>query len=335
MSDLASRLLAGDELALARAISWVESGGLDGQRLLKQVRPAAGNARVVGITGSPGSGKSTLVSGIVGAARAGGERVAVVAVDPSSPFSGGAILGDRIRMTEWHADPGVFIRSMATRGQLGGLAAATMQVVALLDAAGFELVLIETVGVGQSEVDIVRAADTTALLLTPEAGDDVQAVKAGVMEIADVYALNKVDLPGADRLRREVRAALGLSKRQPGAWRPVLVATNALSGEGIPELIDALDRHHAFLAAHGGLEPRRQDRVRFEILAMIGDRLRRALQDRSQEAVAAVMAGTATPEEVVRELMAAPGDPASGPANGGAAGTTLKAPSDGTDERVD
>ena len=202
--------MAQEERALARAITLLEAGRDEGQTLLKNVRPRGGRARVVGVTGAPGSGKSTLVDKLIGVARGRGLKVAVVAIDPTSPFSGGAILGDRIRMGRWHTDAGVFIRSMATRGHLGGLAAASLQVVALLDAHGFDFVFIETVGVGQSEVDVVKVADTTLLVLTPGQGDGVQAFKAGIMEIADVFAINKFDLPGGPRLKREIKAALEL-----------------------------------------------------------------------------------------------------------------------------
>ena len=213
MDELLQRVEAGEPRALARAITLIESGAKTGQELLARLRPAGGKARVIGITGAPGSGKSTLTDGLVGWARARDERVAVVAVDPSSPFSGGAILGDRIRMTRWHSDPQVFIRSMATRGHLGGLAAATLQVVAFLDAVGFGTILIETVGVGQSEVEIADAADTTVLVLTPGQGDAVQAFKAGIMEIADLFVINKADQPGADRLKREIRAMLAIARQ--------------------------------------------------------------------------------------------------------------------------
>src|SRR5690606_12433713 len=203
------------------------AGSDAGQELLRGLRDRTGRAAVVGITGSPGAGKSTLTDALIAVLREHGRRVGVVAIDPTSPFSGGAILGDRIRMTRWHSDPGVFIRSMATRGHLGGLAAATLQVVALLDAVGFDHVLIETVGVGQSEVDVVQAADTTVVVLTPGQGDGVQAFKAGIMEIADVFCINKYDLPGADRLRREVAAALELGDHDAHTWFPPIVGTVA------------------------------------------------------------------------------------------------------------
>ncbi len=296
--------LGHDERALARALSQIEAGTRGGQELLRRLRPATGRAAVLGVTGSPGSGKSTLTDGLIEVARQRGQRVGVVAVDPTSPFSGGAILGDRIRMTRWHDDPGVFIRSMATRGHLGGLAAATLQVVAVLDAAGFDLVVVETVGVGQSEVDIVRVADTTVVVLTPGGGDGVQAFKAGIMEIADIFCINKYDLPGGDRLAREVRAALELGGFADGAWRPPVLRAVASRGEGAREVLERADDHRAHLRAAGRLEGLRRRRVRFEILALLGEELRRALERRGDEAVDEVLEGRATPHEVVVELLA-------------------------------
>lgn len=225
--ELWRRFQEGDPRALARALTLVESGHPAGRELLKRVR-GKGRAKVVGVTGSPGAGKSTLTDRLILGARKRGERVAVLAVDPSSPFSGGAILGDRIRMMRHHQDPGVYIRSMASRGALGGLAGATVAALSLLEAFGFDRIFVETVGVGQSEVDIARVADTTLLVLTPAAGDAVQAFKAGVMEIADVFAVNKFDLPGGERIVQELKSALELSPPRPGGgalpstprWRP-------------------------------------------------------------------------------------------------------------------
>ncbi len=302
MEALRNSLLAGDERALARGISLVESGSERGQELLRSVRSHAGRAAVIGITGSPGAGKSTLTDSLIGVLREQGNRVAVVAVDPTSPFSGGAILGDRIRMTRWHADPEVFIRSMATRGHLGGLAAATLQVVALLDAAGFDYVLVETVGVGQSEVDIVQAADTTVVVLTPGQGDGVQAFKAGIMEIADVFCINKYDQPGADRLRREIGAALALGPHDAETWMPPIVGTVASEGEGVPLLLEKVEAHLAHIGDEGR-EASRRRRVRAEVMATLGEQVRRALAAREAEAIDSVQSGAATPAAVVRQLL--------------------------------
>lgn len=303
MEALRDSLLAGDERALARAISLVEAGSDAGQELLRGLRDRTGRAAVVGITGSPGAGKSTLTDALIAVLREHGRRVGVVAIDPTSPFSGGAILGDRIRMTRWHSDPGVFIRSMATRGHLGGLAAATLQVVALLDAVGFDHVLIETVGVGQSEVDVVQAADTTVVVLTPGQGDGVQAFKAGIMEIADVFCINKYDLPGADRLRREVAAALELGDHDAHTWFPPIVGTVAAKGEAVATLLEKVEEHLAHLGAEGRAASHRR-RVRAEVTATLGEQVRRALAEREAEAVDRVLSGAATPGAVVRELLA-------------------------------
>jgi LAO/AO transport system kinase len=300
---LIERLARRDERALARVISLVESGGEQGEELLREARARTGSARIIGITGAPGSGKSTLTDRLIEVARARGGRVGVVAVDPTSPFSGGAILGDRIRMTRWHDDPDVFIRSMATRGHLGGLAAATLQVLAVLDAAGYDTLFVETVGVGQSEVDIVGVADTTVLVLTPNAGDAVQTFKAGIMEIADIFCVNKFDLPGGDRLVREVRAALQLGAFPEGSWRPPVLEVIASRGEGVEAVLAGAEEHRAFLSGSGRLEELRRRRVRFEILAIIGEQLRRALGTREDEAVDAVLTGKTTPREVVRRLL--------------------------------
>jgi len=302
-SSLEQRFNDRDERALARAISLVEAGEAQGQALLARVRRHPGKARIVGITGSPGSGKSTLTDQLIAAARGRDLRVAVVAVDPTSPFSGGAILGDRIRMTRWHQDPGVYIRSMASRGHLGGIAAATLQVVALLDAFGFDLVLIETVGVGQAEVDIVRVADTTALLLTPNQGDGVQAVKAGIMEIADIFIINKFDLPGGARLKREILAALELTDFPEESWRPPIVEVTALQGLGVEMLMDHIEMHWSFLKASGGLGDRERSRARFEITAIITEEVRRLIIGREDDFVDDVLSGRSTPAEVARRLL--------------------------------
>lgn len=297
------QLLARDERALARAISLIESGDERGQELLKVVRARGGSSRVVGITGSPGSGKSTLTDRLIGCAREVGRSVAVVAVDPSSPYTGGAILGDRIRMTRWHQDPQVFIRSMATRGHLGGLAAATLQVVALLEGCGLDDIFIETVGVGQSEVDIVQVADSTVLVLTPGHGDGVQAAKAGVMEIADLFAINKADLPGATRLRREVEAMLELGSWPKGSWRPRVLELIATEDQGVGALNEALHEHHQQLQDSGGLVAMRRQRARFEVATMLEAQVRRVVKAQEERVIDAVLSGETTPAEVAQSLL--------------------------------
>jgi LAO/AO transport system kinase len=245
---LAGPILAGDLRALARGATAIENRAPGAEALLRELFPHTGRALLIGITGAPGAGKSTLVDHLIRLLREEGRRVGVIAVDPSSPWSGGAILGDRIRMQRHHDDPGVFIRSMATRGCLGGLARATTDMTVLLDAAGFDTILVETVGVGQDEVDVAKLAGVTVVLLAPGLGDDVQAMKAGIMEIADVFVLNKADLPGADRLEREVRAMLGLAARPPevgAAWTPPVVRTVASEGRGVTEALAAVRAYPA------------------------------------------------------------------------------------------
>ena len=248
MHDWAKKILAGDLRALARAATAIENRTPAAEHLLQELFSRSGKAMVIGITGSPGAGKSTLVDRMVHQLRAEGRQVGVITVDPTSPYTGGAILGDRIRMLSHHADAGVFIRSMATRGWLGGLAAATTGLALLLDAAGREVVLIETVGVGQDEVEIAKLADATIVVLVPGMGDDVQAIKAGIMEIADVFVINKSDQPGADRLEQEIKAIQSLSVRKDG-WVPPIVRTVASEGQGIAETLAAV---RSFLARGGG-----------------------------------------------------------------------------------
>jgi LAO/AO transport system kinase len=242
--DVAQRILAGDVRALARAASWVENRRPEAEALLRELFSRTGRALILGITGAPGAGKSTLCDQLTEALRAEGKTVGVIAVDPTSPYTGGAILGDRIRMQRHHADPGVFIRSMATRGWLGGLAAATTEMTMLLDAAGRDVVLVETVGVGQDEVEIARLAAVTIVVLVPGMGDDVQAIKAGIMEIADVFVINKADLPGADKLERELKSYLSLAHR-PDGWTPSIVRTVASEGKGISETLEAVREYHS------------------------------------------------------------------------------------------
>jgi LAO/AO transport system kinase len=266
--DLVERVLAGDRRAIARAISAVEDRDPVAVPLLKELFSRAGRALVVGITGSPGAGKSTLVEKLAREYRSKGARVGIVAVDPTSPFSGGAILGDRVRMQGLANDAGVYIRSMATRGQLGGLAPTTHDAVTILDAAGCEVVLIETVGVGQDEVEVARLADATVLLLVPGMGDDVQTFKAGVMEIADLYVVNKADRPGADRIEQEVTSLLSLTSR-PDGWRPPVVKTVATTGQGIGELSQALDQFRAFSERGDVKEYRRREHWRSRLLELL------------------------------------------------------------------
>jgi LAO/AO transport system kinase len=274
-------VLARDPRAIGRAISAVERGEGFGD-LLRDLYPRSGRARIVGITGPPGAGKSTLVQRLAQELRRRGGTVGIVAVDPSSPFTGGAILGDRIRMSEIYTDPGVFIRSMATRGTLGGLARATSDAVDVLDAAGFTTVLVETVGVGQDEVDIARAADTTVVVLVPGLGDDIQAIKAGILEIGDVFVVNKADRDGSDKAVAELTMMLDLS--HPASWRPPILRTVAPRAEGIVEAIEAVEKHAAHLAASGEGSERRRRRARARLLDLLEERFRRTVESRAPEA---------------------------------------------------
>jgi LAO/AO transport system kinase len=243
------RIRSGDPRALARAITTVENRAPESTELLKALFPHTGHARIIGMTGAPGAGKSTLVDQLAKEYRKQNKTVGIIAVDPTSPYTGGAILGDRIRMGSHYADPGIYIRSMATRGSLGGLAGTTSDVAAVLDASGRDLVLIETVGVGQDEVDIVRLAEITVVILVPGMGDDVQTIKAGIMEIADVFVINKSDREGAERVEREIRAMQSLSTRSDG-WTPPIVKTVASDGQGVPELAKAIASYEDFLRTH-------------------------------------------------------------------------------------
>jgi LAO/AO transport system kinase len=301
---LGARLLDRDERALGRVISGIESGDGSARALLRELRAHGAVAAVVGVTGTPGSGKSTLVDALVALARARGERVAVVAVDPSSPYSGGAILGDRIRMSRWQADPDVFVRSMAARGQLGGLAAAALQVVALLEAVGFERIFVETVGVGQSEVEVAAGVDTTLVLLTPGQGDGVQAVKAGLMEVADVFVVNKADHPGAERLVTEVRGAQGLvPPAEARDWTPPVLTTVASRAEGVQDVDAAIARHRAHVAGGGGAPALRRSRVRSEVRALVAAAVRRALARVPDADLDAVAAGEHDADAIAAALL--------------------------------
>jgi len=267
---LADRLLSGDARAIARAISLIEDEAPAATDLLRRIFPHTGRAYLVGVTGPPGAGKSTLVDRMTQQLRARGKTVGVVAVDPTSPFSGGAILGDRVRMQSHAGDPGVFIRSMATRGHLGGVARATYEVALVLDAAGKDVVLIETVGVGQDEVDIVRTADVSIVTLVPGTGDEVQALKAGIMEIADVFLVNKADREGADRTVASIESLLALETYADGAWRPPILRTQATTGDGVAEVLDTIDRFRSW-PSHDG-QARRRARSEFRLRELLADR---------------------------------------------------------------
>ncbi len=303
MLTMLERFLAGDERALARGVTWLESGDPRGFELLSQLRARALPSRaVIGMTGPPGAGKSTLTDALITVCRARDERVAVLAVDPSSPFSGGAILGDRIRMGRHYRDSGVFVRSMASRGALGGLAKTTVGVLSLLEAFGFDRIVLETVGVGQSEVDIASVADHTVLVLTPAGGDAVQAFKAGIMEIADVFAVNKADLPGADRLTREIKAAQELGAHDEHTWFAPVVQTVGSKATGIPELLEAIDQHRAHLS-ETGLQKRRLERARFELNAAIQDEARTRAAHVERALLERIGAGEITARNAALEVL--------------------------------
>jgi len=271
LQTITSGILAGKARPLAQAITLVESHDPRATHLLAELYPQTGRARIIGITGSPGAGKSTLVAAMARHYRAQEKRVGIIAVDPTSPFTGGAILGDRIRMADLYTDRGVFIRSMATRGFLGGLAKATNDAVDILDAAGFDIVLVETVGVGQDEVEVVRTVQTNVVVLVPGMGDDIQAIKAGIMEIGDVFVVNKADRPGADKTVTEVTMMMSLVEEH-GDWVPPIVKTVASKSQGIAELDEALVRHYDYLTASGELDRRNRDRVRIRIETQLKER---------------------------------------------------------------
>jgi LAO/AO transport system kinase len=308
----------GKRAALARAVSIVEDHRQGADAILHALHPRIGRAQRIGMTGPPGAGKSTLTTRLAESMRTDGLTVGVLAVDPTSPFTGGALLGDRIRMESVALDPGVYIRSLATRGALGGLSSATRDAADVLDAFGFDRVLIETVGVGQSELDIARTADTSVVVLVPESGDAIQALKAGLMEIADLFVVNKSDRPGADRLRKDLSAALHMRARSD--WTPPVIATMAGDGTGVPELRAALDTHHQYLIESGTLAERRRARWRDRVMDAVDQRFRSRLWGNplTQEWLAAQLdpldAGTTTPLAVADALLARQ---AEGPRQGG------------------
>ena len=332
---------AGKTPALARVVSIVENHRAGFDAILSVLHPRVGRARRVGITGPPGAGKSTLTTALAKALLGAGKRVGIIAVDPTSPFTGGALLGDRIRMESVALDPGIFIRSMATRGSLGGLATATREAADVLDAFGFDVILLETVGVGQSELDIARAADSTVVVLVPESGDSIQTLKAGVMEIADIFVVNKADRPGADRMRSDIELMLGMrmgqtlksvpahhgvdmkaianpakaareaaAREDDDQWTPPVLRAVAVKGEGIDELIAALDRHTAFLVRSGALRERRRERLRERVTEVVEHRVRQRLwsdadtKDWLEGQLGRIESGETTPFAVADELLA-------------------------------
>jgi LAO/AO transport system kinase len=304
--SLAERVFAGDTRGIARAISLIEDESAAGAELVRDIYPRTGRAYLVGVTGPPGAGKSTLVDRLTTELRKSGQTVGIVAVDPTSPFSGGAILGDRVRMGAHFGDEGVFIRSMATRGHLGGLARATSDVVLVLDAAGKDVVIIETVGVGQDEVDIVRTADVSIVVLVPGTGDDVQALKAGIMEIADIFVVNKADRDGADRLAQSVAAMLALQTVQPTDWRPPILKTEATTGTGVPELLDAIGRFRAH--SETDRVTRRRARQEHRLRDLLSHRLLQLVDealpaDAFQRLVAGIAARTIDPYSAAADII--------------------------------
>jgi len=311
VSEIASRVLEGHVASGARVIRWLEDGERKGVEALKVLYPQSGRAHIVGITGPPGAGKSTLVDALIAAQRKRGRRVAVVAIDPSSPFSGGAILGDRVRMQRHATDPDVFIRSMATRGQLGGLSRTTFEATAVLDAMGYDVVMVETVGVGQDELEVVDLAHTTLVVNVPGLGDDIQAIKAGILEIGDIFVLNKADRPGADEAEKVLLTMLHLRDAAEGAWSPPLIKTAAALEEGIDALADACDAHRADLEARGALAEAAATRGEHFFLELLRDFAAEKIIDRATEGasypklLAAVRAREIDPYTAAEQLVAA------------------------------
>ena len=304
------KILNGDRLSIGRAISTVEDGGREASELVKEIFPHTGVAHIIGITGSPGAGKSTLVDRLATHYRKTGNKVGIVAVDPSSPFTGGAVLGDRIRMQNKATDPGVFIRSMAARGYLGGISRATGDAVAILDAAGYNTILVETVGVGQDEVEIVKTADVTVVVLVPGMGDDIQAIKAGIMEIADVFVINKADRDGVLRTEHDLQSLLSISQRSDG-WAPPIVKTIATEDSGIEALADAAAAYEEFSRSHPEQAEARRTRVaQFRVIDLLRDRLLRTVMEKCvtegelREMTQAVATRRRDPYSVVDEIVA-------------------------------
>lgn len=270
MQNIVERLLSGDRRALARMVTLIENESPQARRFLVELHQHAGHAHIVGVTGAPGAGKSTLVTRLVREMRRREHKVGVIAVDPTSPFSGGAILGDRIRMMELAGDPNIFIRSMASRGSLGGLSSTTRDVVRAMDAAGYDPIIIETVGTGQAEVEVMRTAQSVLVVVAPGMGDDIQAIKAGILEIADIFVVSKADKPGADQAVAELSMLLSLDpNRRKGQWRIPILKTSSLKEQGIPQLVDAIEQHRQFLSESGQLEQRAQRQVRSELQMLI------------------------------------------------------------------
>lgn len=305
LTDLLERARSGDRGALARLLSTVERGGSDARELGRLTHPLGGGAYTIGITGAPGAGKSTLTNALIRCIRADDAPVAVLAIDPSSPFSGGAILGDRVRMQDHAGDAAVFIRSMATRGHLGGLALSTFEAIRALDATGWPWIVVETVGVGQVEVEVAGAADTTVVVVNPGWGDAVQANKAGLLEIADVFVINKADRPGAAEARRDLERMLDLTRARD--WRPPIVATTAVTGEGVDALWAAIGEHRAHLTGTGQLDARRRSRVGAElteiVAALLQERARRSAGDRLEQLAAEVAARAIDPWSAAEQLL--------------------------------
>ncbi len=309
LDDLTRRVLAGETRAIARMMSKAEAGFPESRRAMAEIYRNAGNAHVIGLTGVPGSGKSTLVRALTGALRETGRSVGIVAVDPSSPFSGGAILGDRIRMADLATDDGVFIRSLATRGALGGLARASLDTVDILDAAGFDVVIIETVGVGQDEVDVVGAAHSVVVVSAPGLGDDVQAIKAGVLEIADIHVVSKCDRADANKTVADLKGmlGLGLTGKDRRGWEVSLIATSAETGQGVDQLMTSLDAHRAHLIASGELAGRQREIVEMRVLKTAEDIVRRRIEAERQAHLKPLLdqvaARTIDPQTAARELL--------------------------------